>query len=818
AYLAGYGLGFLAPSWPQGTLLMLLIGGGLAAGWWAGLPRTAVAVVAALSVTGLSGAWLRPRPLPPSHLVHHLPQGPTTLDGWVAEDPVSTATRVRVRLRAEGVGPESAHQPVSGDCLVEMPARHGVAYGDHLRLTGVLLSRPDGYANPGGFDYRAFLARRGILVVGRLGPRGQVERLPGPHSQASRIRLFISRLRAHMLEAMDRALPPEAGAVLQAVVLGARERLSPEVRNQFRTTGTAHLLAISGLHVGFITVAAFWALRRLLSSVLRLTPETVGLRLAPSRWAALGTAPAVLFYALLVGGRVSTIRATIMILVLLAARMVRRPRNPFHAIALAALLILIGDPEAMFDVSFQLSFAAVAAILLAFRAVERPEESPIPARERTLVGRLARGVGTVLLISVVASLATWPLIARTFHRVAVVGPMANALAVPLASLTIPLGLVAALCSLFVPETVQGLVFAPAGWGASMLIMILNTIARIPHASVTVAAPSGPALLAYYTMVTCALTWPRSQRRGVLALAAGLMLGGATTAAALQSHHGSSLLTITALDAGRSQAVLLRLPDRRTLLWFGAPPGRSRSVARRVVVPALLDQRVGTIHALIAASATDATAKGLASVARAVTVHELWVAPQADGRWPAQLQKTIKELSLPVQALRAGWSQNCGPKCLIRALWPHQGSAPPPTRLADGPVLHVRFHRISALLTGDSSFRVERALLQGPDAPHATMVQVPKAGSRFASTEPFLRAVAPRVAVLAARSPASWAEDVEATLDRYERLGIAVWRVDRDGAVTWWTDGRTTGLSTVRLRGETSRRPNPGPSRAEGRAP
>jgi competence protein ComEC len=809
AYLAVYALASLSSSWAGGAALMLLVVGGLAFGWWVRLPRTALFVVAALSVTGIASAWSRPRPLPPHHLVRHLPNGAATLEGWVENEPVGRGRTLRVRLGAEWLGAGRDRRPVTGDCLLDLPSKYALSYGQRVRLAGLLLSRPDGYANPGGFDYRVFLARRGIYVVGRLQAGGRVEVLPGLHPKVSSIKGRISRWRGRMLGAVERRLPGEAGAVLQAIVLGARERLSPDVRKQFHRTGTAHLLAISGLHVGFVAVAAFWALRALLRGALRLTPEAYGFRLAPSRWAAAGTAPAVLFYALLVGGRVATIRASIMILVYLAARLCRKRRNGFHALALAAILILGWDPQVMGDVSFQLSFAAVTAILLVLRAAEGLENDPLPTGETTVLQRLARRIGMIMLISLVASLATWPLIARSFHRVSLVGPLANALVVPLASLTIPLGLVAALCSLIFPAGAQ-ILLAPAGWGSSSLLMILRAIARIPYASLVVTAPPGPAIIAYYALLACLLAWPRARRRGIVALAAGMVIIGTTAAAAVQHHRVAGRLAVIALDAGRAQAIILRLPDERTLLWYGAPPGASSFVARRVVAKALLDQRIGRLNGLIAANATRATASGVVLLAKTIEIEELWVAPSVDGTWPAPLRRTIEELALPVRELRAGWSKKCGAGCLLRVLWPRPGSPPPPKRVAaDGPLLRVQFNRTSALLTGDISYRVERGMLEEPEALKADLLQVPKAASRFASTDPFLDAVGPSVAVLAARPPASWGEDVERTLDRYRKRGIRLWRVGRDGAITWESDGWRSVVRTVRFNAGASRRRRPG---------
>ncbi len=146
AYLAGYGLASIADSWPWGATITLLMGAGLAAGWRAGLPRTALLVVTALTVTGLSGAWIQPKPPAPSpdHLVYHIPEGPITLEGWVAEESVSGGRGHQVRLRAEWLGADSDRRPASGDLLVELGYQHALAYGQRLLLNGVHLSMPDG--------------------------------------------------------------------------------------------------------------------------------------------------------------------------------------------------------------------------------------------------------------------------------------------------------------------------------------------------------------------------------------------------------------------------------------------------------------------------------------------------------------------------------------------------------------------------------------------------------------------------------------------------------------------------------------------------
>lgn len=811
AYLLGLGLGELFSSSMEISVLVALMAAGAAMGWKAGLPRASVIIVAALFCVGLAGGGGEGEPLPPEHLLYHLPDKPATLEGWVAEEPNPVRGALQVRVRSEWLGLGGSRQRVVGDCLVRLPKGTTLRYGQPVRLEGLSIGRPRGFANPGGFDYRRYLARQRIYVVGRLASEGSVRAKEGLHGEASKLKYLVSRWRVRMLGTMERNLAPRESSVLQAIILGARERLSLEVRTLFRNTGTAHLLAISGLHVGFIAVAVFWALRTLLRTALRLLPETLGVRFAPSRWAALGTAPAVLFYALLVGARVATVRAAVMVLVFLASRICRVASNNLHALALAALVILVGDPEAVGDVGFQLSFIAVAAILLALRWHKGEEVSLLPAGERTWAGRLKERTKLYLLISLVAFLATWPLIGRTFHRVALIGPLANALVFPLASLTIPAGLAAALSSLLLPGASRFLL-APAGWGASVLIATLRGLARLPFSNLEISAPSAWTLAVYYGLLGFLLLWPRARRRSLLAAGAALLIVGVTVASALHNLSAMGRLSVTALDAGRSQAILISLPDGRRLLWYGAPPrGRSSYSVRQVVVPALLHQRVSLIHGLIAANDTEETGKGLMSLARAVDIRELWLAG-AKGK-AAHLSQAARELELPVVSLSAGWSEPCGRTCVIRVLWPEAGGYSPPAEgYVTGPVLYLRHEQKGVLLTGDSSYRVERALLESVGSLEVSLMQVPKAGSRYASSRTFLKRVHPEAALLAARAPRSWQADVENTIARYGSLGIPLWNVERDGAFTWWSDGESSSVSAERLNEGGSRHPRPeGPS-------
>ena len=281
------------------------------------------------------------------------------ITGRIVQEPERSDERENFTIELEQVVTDSAIYHLSGQVLVTVKDTYLPAdYGDRVSLRGKL-QRPRAVRNPGAFDYRAFLAQQdiyGTLFVGKPEQIVAVERLPG-HWLYEGVVLPVRRA---VRQSIERNLSGAPAGLLLGVLLGEKQRIPEEVRAAFRSTGLAHALVVSGLHVGMVGGFFFLGFR-----LLRLADR-------PSSAA---TIAALAFYALATGAEVPVVRAVQMGTVLLLGRVLRREGDIYNTLGLAALVILVIWPESPWSLSFQLSFGATWAII----ALHGPFTSLFPA-------------------------------------------------------------------------------------------------------------------------------------------------------------------------------------------------------------------------------------------------------------------------------------------------------------------------------------------------------------------------------------------------------------------------------------------------------
>ncbi|WP_227419368.1 ComEC/Rec2 family competence protein [Roseitranquillus sediminis] len=366
-----------------------------------------------------------------------------TLDRVVLErtPPARTPERVRVSLHGE----QGIVDPVPGQ-RVMMTAN---------------LSPPNGPVEPGGFDFQrqAWFQRLGAVGYTRT-PMLLVE----PAAQG-RVGLWMTAIRAHVSQAVQTALPGRVGAFAAAIMTGDRSGMDRETLASLRASNLAHLLAISGLHMGLLSGFVFAALRYGLAAV-----PGVGLRLNTKKIAAVAALGAAAFYLGLSGGNVATERAFIMVAVMLVAVLLDRRALSLRAVALAAIIVLFLRPEALVGPGFQMSFAATVALVGAYGWLRDLNLPKMPV--------LLAPLGGALVSSGIAGAATAPFGAVHFNQVSHYGLLANSLSVPLMG------------SIVIPGAVLSAILAPFGFGWVGLALMAPAIAWILGVSDWVAGLSG----------------------------------------------------------------------------------------------------------------------------------------------------------------------------------------------------------------------------------------------------------------------------------------------------------------------------------------
>ncbi len=404
--------------------------------------------------------------------------------------------------------------------------------GLRVILTGHL-SPPNAPSEPGGFDFRrhAWFERLGAVGYTRT-PVLALE--PAAEGRAG---LGVHRLRMRISAAVQAELPGDTGAFAAAILTGDRSGISRARMQELRDSNLAHLLAISGLHMGLLTGVVFGALRLTLS----LAPP-LALRVSTRKLAAVGALGAGAFYLLLSGGNVATERAFVMVAVMLVAVLLERRAISLRSVAIAATLILCLRPEALLGAGFQMSFAATVALVGVFGLLR--EDRAWRAR----VPRWAMPAVSLVICSTVAGLATAPVAAAQFHRLSEYGLLANLLAVPLMG------------SLIMPAAVLAAVLAPLGlaapalWlmelGTRWILAVAGWVAGLDGAVVPVTQPPGWVLPGLALGALVVIVLPGRARLAGVAVCALAVPGWAVAPRPAVLISGDAALVGVMTDAGR----------------------------------------------------------------------------------------------------------------------------------------------------------------------------------------------------------------------------------------------------------------------------
>jgi competence protein ComEC len=541
----------LANGWLAAALALL--GAAQVLLWWRGRPARLLPLVW-FWLLGVALGQQGGHPVLPPHHVVHLPQEQAlNLQGHLYRSGKAGPGRAQLFVQAEAWLSPQGWRPATGRLLLVVPAQELPAAGTALVVKG-RLGAPRTLKNPGTFDRTRYLAADGIFREMRLRDPAAVVWLAG-----SEFYPLGERLRGGIRQLL-RDLDPNCRAIYLAMLLGDQGEITPEMRAAFARTGTSHLLVINGLHLGMVAAVvfflSFWLLRRFTWLLLRFNVAKVATLLA---------ALAVVAYAWVAGGSPSTQRAEVMVLAYLLLVFLGRPREVWSALALAALVILCLAPLRLFAISFQLSFAAVAALIyFAPRLPQKPWQEYEPPG---LGPRLWFWAKESLLVSAVATVATAPLVAAYFQVVSLLGVLVNLAAIPLVlGLALPLGEAAVLAqSLSMTPVAQGLLFL----GKFPLWLGFRAIdlgSRVPGSAIIVPIPTWWQIGLCYLLLLLLF----ARRRNVLtwggAALAGLVLA-ATVAAPLA--RPPQALEVTCLDSfGGLHGVVVTPEGRR--LAFSAP--------------------------------------------------------------------------------------------------------------------------------------------------------------------------------------------------------------------------------------------------------
>lgn len=605
--------------------LQTAAGAGVTAASFAAYPdrRGFFLACAALGVIGL--AWLRwesaAAPPRPDSIAWWADGGRHSLEGRIVARPEARGATQRFVVRVSSV--DSAAGPVQATGSVQVRTSVSGTYraGDHVRVNGQLEPPP----TLEGFDYPAYLARRGIVAVMEF-PRVRVT----GHDRHGGIAGVIEAIQGRGHDALWRGLPAQQAALAEGILLGRRSEIPRDINEDFNRAGVSHLIVISGFNIalvgGVVLGGTAWLLSRRHAGLL-----------------ALG---AIVAYSVIVGLTPPVARAAVMGSVAVLAMLSGRPHGSGVTLLLAAAILTAQDPRILSDLSFQLSFAATAGLIvlapplmtLGRRICSEPEPTFRPSWRSFAVA-----VWDLLAVTLAATLATLPLLLHAFDRLSTVSPLANLLLVPLFPLVLVSGAVGLAIAALVP-TAAAVALAPLGFLLDFSLTVTRLCAALPGATLTLRGVSGALVLAAYAVLGLAAFTriPRPDRAlpdiavqppaplsafslPALLLVPPMLLSATIVADLRQRPSTADEVRVDALGLAGSHAALVTLPrGGRVLVDTGLAPGGARAALDR-----LLPRDRSALSAVLITRDAPSAVGGLAGVLERFRVPLLLIPPEAD---------------------------------------------------------------------------------------------------------------------------------------------------------------------------------------------
>ncbi|HEY5330641.1 MAG TPA: ComEC/Rec2 family competence protein [Acidobacteriaceae bacterium] len=716
--------------------------------------------------------------------------------------------------------------------------------GDVLEIP-LRLREPERYRDAGAWSYTDELLREGIAVEASV-KAARIQKV-GDATRSLRCRAYAAqawaaaRMNALASSPANRILPraarltPDDTAMLNAMLFGDRSGLRQDLRIGFERTGSFHLFVVSGMHVALLAGMLFWALRKLRATHGIATVITIAITAA---------------YAMLTGFGVPVQRALLMTAVFLAARWLTRNISVLQALGAAALAVLVWDPRAITEASFQMTFLVLIAvgglampiaertIMPRLRAARDLDAAWLDARLpphlaqmrvmlrlfgnalAALFGRRARYVpalavrailraAELILVSVIIEACMALPMAVYFHRATPFALPANLVAIPLVGLLAPLAVLTFCASLIstwfaaLPAAATALVLHGVGWAIAHLSHMRFADTRVP-------APAAPVIIGVIATVAFACWAVRKRSRwivatGIIALA---LVPLATLWPEKPLLHPDTL-EITALDVGQGDSLLVVSPDGHTLLVdAGGPVGQAElassnsarwDVGEEVVAPYLWSRRLRHLDVVLLTHAHSDHMGGMPAILRDFHPRELWVSVDpgnsADYR---SLLALAAGLGIQVRHFHAGdgfaWG---GVRASVLAPEATYANANTPVN-DDSLVMRLDFGKSSALLEGDAERRSEDTMLANNRIAPVTLLKIGHHGSKTSTNPEFLSAAAPKEAVISSGRRNTFGHPRPEILQRLEEAHVKTFRTDRQGATTFLlaADGHVTTQSAT----------------------
>lgn len=695
---------------------------------------------------------------------------PVAILGVIVKYPESRVDKTNLTVEVERIFFKQKVFLVEGRVLVGVPELKVLfQYGDKIVVHG-RLKKPRDERNPGEFDYRAYLAAQGIFGI--ISSSSYIKKVSSDQGSWL-LRKVVFPAKTYLDNYVAENLPAQEAGLLRGLLIGERGEIPFELRDAFSKLGVIHILAVSGLHVGFIILIFMGVF-----SLLRV----------PYSGRVILTLLGLVFYAYLTNLKPPVVRASTMGGFLLIGSLLERKTDSFNILSLAALILLIFNPLDLFQPGFQLSFAAVASIVYLYPKF-KSFKSFRGVTSKFQRNAFIRYFLDLLFVSMAAFLGTLPFTIIYFNRISNFSLLANLLIIPLAFLGLANGLIAAVLNIFVP-VLADIYLTTAWFFLHILIKLVEWGSQIPFAHWEIYKFSFIQMMAYFAgllLVVNFFNFKQARRWLVIyvLLLANLFIWTG-------DGKGQGELKVTFLDVGQGDAALLTFPDGRNALIDAGPRGFKYDAGKWVVAPYLKREGINEIHALIVSHADSDHLGGVPYIMRNFKVQEVWDnGLEKDTRLFREYLSLVDSLNIKRRIFKTGTVITDFSPVQIYVLHPSQRFRSQ-TELSQNDAslsLKISYGESDFLFLGDVEQAGEHQISGFEGVLKSEVLKVSHHGSKTSSNRLLLDLVEPELAVISVGEMNRFGHPHAEVVERLNSIQSKILRTDRDAAILLKTDGR-----------------------------
>jgi len=743
-----------------------------------------------------------------NHISHFIDKGKLHIEGIVIDNPILYPEKISLVIQCIRIVEDNSYRQVSGNIRLTIPDDLNFQYGDFIRFH-TSLKKIQSFQNPGGFNYERYMNLQGIYATGFVANNSNIILLR--QNTASGIKLKLETFRLYLKEIIYQNASTPQREIIEAMTIGNQNAIPADVRDNFNKTGTSHILSISGLHIGMVAAMTFFVISLILKS-----SEYLMLRLNIIKAAAAAAFLMVLIYALIAGMGVTVIRSALMALVFMCALFLDRQKDIYNALALSALIILVISPDALFDISFQLSFMSVLAIIYIvprFNNLSFPLLDGLPFWWQKII----RHIFLSILVCIAATVGTIPLIVFYFNRVSAITIITNLIAVPLlGTIALVFCMVFILCAFFSP-VIAGFFIKISSFFVQISVDIINYLASLSWSSISFTKPNITEIVIFYLLIFISLRFIDLRhvsgiKKGFLEryplflkfILITLIFFFIADAVYLWSKDKfSSDLRVTAIDVGQGSSTLVRFPGGKNMLIDGGGfPDSSFDMGKLVIAPFLYHERISKIDIVVLSHPHPDHLQGLLYITDNFDVQEIWTTGlRLDDENFRHWEKIISRKQIKVNLMSAQSPPREINDVQINILWPLRPLKIDATDQFydmvndESMVIKIIYGQVSFLIPADISSSVERLLIKSGKNLHSDVLFAPHHGSSRSSSADFIRKVSCRWALISSGKNNPFHHPHPATIKRLTAANVNILRTDQDGAITVATDGAKIALDT-----------------------